>query len=154
KDEDDVVKRYREALHGGDAERGSRIFYEDNSAQCTGCHAVGGEGGSVGPDLSAIGDLLDRERLLASMVDPDNRIGPGFGSATVTSVGGATVSEVLKEETDSTIRIQKADGELQQLPKDDIIKQSTAPSAMFSMEGVLSKNELRDLVEFLSRQNR
>jgi len=92
--------------------------------------------------------------LLASMVDPDKRIAPGFGSATVTTVGGATVSGVLKEETDSTIRIQKADGELQQIPKDDIIKQSTAPSAMFSMEGVLSKNELRDLVEFLSRQNR
>src|SRR5699024_4292182 len=78
KDEDDMVKRYREALHGGDAERGSRIFYEDNSAQCTRCHAVGGEGGNVGPDLSAIGDLLDREQLLASMVDPDKRIAPGF----------------------------------------------------------------------------
>lgn len=151
KPEDDVLAQYQEALYGGDAEQGSRIFYNDNTAQCIRCHAVGGEGGNVGPDLSDIGDILNREQLLESMVAPNKRIPPGFGSVSITTEKGRTLQGTLKDETETSITIQTTDGETTQVAKKEIAEQTTSPSAMYSMEGILSKSELRDLVEFLSR---
>ncbi|GAA5521011.1 HEAT repeat domain-containing protein [Aliifodinibius salicampi] len=152
KPEDDILAQYQEALYGGNAERGSQIFYNDNTAQCIRCHAVGGEGGNVGPDLSDIGDILNREQLLESMVAPNKRIPPGYGSVSITTEKGRTIQGTLKEETETYITIQTTDGETTQIAKQEIAKQTTSPSAMYSMEDILSKSELRDLVEFLSRR--
>src|SRR5690606_24679603 len=54
--EDDVTAQYAEALLGGDAAAGGRIFFRHEAAQCTRCHAIGGRGGDVGPDLQNVGD--------------------------------------------------------------------------------------------------
>ncbi|GAA5521018.1 HEAT repeat domain-containing protein [Aliifodinibius salicampi] len=151
KPEDNPIAEYQEALYGGDSGSGARIFYRNNAAQCVRCHAVGGNGGSVGPDLANIGNTLNREQLLESMVAPDARIAPGYGSVEVTLENGETISGVLKEESDAQINLQSADGETHQVSKDQITNRENSPSAMFSMEEILSKNELRDLVEYLSQ---
>lgn len=148
----DTLDQYREALYGGNAERGADIFYNDNSAQCIRCHAVGGDGGNVGPDLSNIGNILDREELLESMVMPDKRIAPGFGSVTITTEDGQKISGLFKEMTESYMEVEVEDGQVEQVSREEISEQTFSPSGMFSMEGILSKRELRDLVEFLNRR--
>ncbi|MDQ2947548.1 MAG: c-type cytochrome [Acidobacteriota bacterium] len=42
-----------------------RAFYSAHS--CNGCHSIGGQGGSVGPPLDAVGTRLSREQLLQRM---------------------------------------------------------------------------------------
>ncbi len=152
KPEDDILAQYQEALYGGDAEQGARIFYNNNNAQCIRCHAVGGEGGNAGPDLSTIGDILNREQLLESMVDPDKRIAPGFGSVSITTENGQIIQGTLEEETDTYISIYTSDGETIKVAKQEIAEKTVSQSSMYSMEGILSKSELRDLVEFLSQR--
>ncbi|SHF84848.1 putative heme-binding domain-containing protein [Fodinibius roseus] len=152
KPEDDKATQYRESLYGGDARQGEQIFYNDNTAQCIRCHAVGGDGGNVGPDLSAIGDVLTREQLLESMVAPNKRIAPGFGSVTITTEAGQQIQGVLEEETDSYVTVEVTEGETRKIQREEIAEQINSPSGMYSMEGILSKHELRDLVEFLSRR--
>jgi putative membrane-bound dehydrogenase-like protein len=151
KPEDDVVAQYREALWGGNAEKGAEIFYNDNAAQCIRCHAVGGEGGNIGPDLATIGEKLSREQLLEALVTPNKRIAPGFGSVTITTQDGQKVTGLLQEETETSLTIQNGDGETSQIAKDQIANQTSSPSAMYSMADILSKSELRDLVEFLNK---
>ncbi|MCW9706495.1 DUF7133 domain-containing protein [Fodinibius salsisoli] len=152
KPEDDAVAQYQEALWGGNAQEGAEIFYNNNAAQCIRCHAVGGEGGNIGPDLADIGNTLNREQLLASLIAPNNRIAPGFGSITVTTQDDQSITGVLKEETQSSLTIQDADGNTTRIAKDQITNRTNSPSAMYSMADILSKGDLRDLVEFLSQQ--
>src|SRR5262249_48943803 len=51
----DPLAKYREALAGGDAEAGRRIFFHKTEVACLRCHKVKGEGGEVGPELAGIG---------------------------------------------------------------------------------------------------
>ncbi len=152
KPEDDLLAKYQEALAGGNAERGGRIFYNNDAAQCIRCHAVGGSGGNVGPDLANIGNTLNREQLLESLIEPNSRIAPDFGSVLATLDDGKQVRGVLKQETDEYIVLQSADGVTHEIKKANIQKRENSPSAMYSMVDILSKSELRDLVEFLTER--
>ena len=78
--EDDVVARYADALEGGDPDAGGQIFFRHAAAQCVRCHAVGGRGGEVGPDLMNVGDRLSRAELLRSLVEPSAEITEGYGN--------------------------------------------------------------------------
>jgi hypothetical protein len=45
---------------------------------CGGCHMIAGEEGELGPDLTAIGALRDRDHLRRSILDPEAEITEGF----------------------------------------------------------------------------
>ncbi len=45
---------------------------------CGACHKVGGEEGDLGPDLTRIGALRDRDHLRRSILDPGAEIAEGF----------------------------------------------------------------------------
>jgi putative heme-binding domain-containing protein len=149
KDRTDSVSVYRESLYGGSPDNGRRIFYQNAAAQCIRCHAVGGDGTNVGPDLAGIGDKLTRRQLLESLVAPNARIAPGYGSVTLTLSDGSTVRGMLSAESDSEITVTGNNGE-QVISKSDIENRRNSPSGMFAMGVVLSRDEIRDLVEFLS----
>lgn len=114
------------------------------------CHIVDGEGSNVGPGLSRIGAALTREQILEALIDPTARIAPGFGNVSLTLADGATISGVLREETTSHLVIETAAGERQRIERTQITRRINAPSAMPVMERVLSRRELRDVVEYLS----
>ena len=73
----DPVSLYREAMVGGDAEAGRKIFFEKSEVSCLRCHKVNGVGGEVGPDLTGIGKKQQRAYLLESIVDPNKQIAKG-----------------------------------------------------------------------------
>lgn len=146
----DPVQAYRESLYGGSAERGRHIFYRHEGAQCTRCHAIGGRGGDVGPELTHISRTLSREQLLESLVAPGARIAPGYGVVMVTLNSGEKVQGIVAEEREKWLTIRNDKGENITMQKSDIAERIDPPSAMPSMEQVLSRGELRDLVEFLS----
>jgi mono/diheme cytochrome c family protein len=45
---------------------------------CLGCHAIGGEGGRIGPDLSGVGLRLDRARIRQQIENPRARLPGGI----------------------------------------------------------------------------
>lgn len=146
----DVLAQYRESLYGGDTEKGRSLFYVHGGAQCIRCHAVDGEGSDVGPDLTDVGNRLSREEILEAMVDPNASVAPGYGTVTLTLESGQIIRGALIEETNTGIRIRSRNEE-QVVEKDQISKRENSPSGMPSMGNILTKSELRDLVEFLSR---
>ncbi len=146
---EDALATYREALRGGDAAEGGRIFYQNAAAQCIRCHAVDGSGGEVGPELTAVGTRMSREALLESMVAPSAQIAPGYGVVTATLTDGETVRGPLEEETDSYY-VLSVDDESRTIQKSDIESVETTPSSMPAMGDLLTRRELRDLVEFMT----
>ena len=142
------VDLYADALRGGDARRGARVAFQAPAAQCTRCHSFGGPGSNVGPALSGIASRLTREQLLEALVDPSARVAPGFGPVQLTLKDGKKMFGTLKEETATHIVVD-ASGD-QRVAKSDIAQRTNGPSAMPSMATVLSRREIRDLVEYLS----
>lgn len=145
----DALTTYRESLYGGNTNSGRRIFYQNAAAQCIRCHAVGGSGGEVGPELTSIANTLSREEILESLVAPSERIAPGYGVVTATLSSGDTVRGVLLEESDSHF-VLTVDDEERMIQKSDIESVNITPSSMPDMGDLLTRRELRDLVEFMT----
>jgi putative heme-binding domain-containing protein len=140
---------YANVLRGGDARRGQRIVMQGEAAQCVRCHNFGaGVGATVGPPLRGIASKLKREQLLESLVDPSARISPGFGPVQVTLKNGQRMFGTLREETSTYIVVDA--GTPKRVVKADIAKRTNGPSAMPVMATVLSRREIRDVVEYLS----
>jgi quinoprotein glucose dehydrogenase len=147
----DHLARYREALAGGDAEAGRRIFFGRAEVSCVRCHKVNGEGGDVGPDLSKVGGQQQRDYLLESIVEPNRQIAKGFESVVLTLTNGKSVTGIVKAEDDREIRLMTAEGQVVTVAKDKIDERQAGKSAMpEDLVQKLSKRDLRDLVEFLA----
>lgn len=147
---DDPLIKYSEALAGGDAERGERLFYRHAAAQCARCHNAGRGGGEVGPNLAHIGAEHTREELLIALVDPSDYVEPGYGLVTLTFADDTSVTGTLIHEDEQFLEIMSGDSEPVKMAKADIKKRVDAPSSMPAMGDILVKKDLRDLVEFLA----
>ena len=120
------------------------------TAQCTRCHILGGPGTDVGPSLGTIGDKLTREQLLEALIDPSARISPGYGTVTLTLTDGATVSGTLMEERDDALVLKTSDAEPLVVATSRISQRVNQPSSMPPMGSLLTKREIRDVIEFLA----
>ena len=145
-----LLDQYSEALTGGDRRKGYRYFNNNSSGQCVRCHAIGGNGGDLGPELGSIGKTLSREQILESLVDPSARLSPGYGSVFLTLKDGQEVSGILAEEREDELIITTSDAEPLEIPISRIAKRENMPSGMPPMAMLMSKREMRDLVEFLA----
>ena len=140
---------YAEALRGGDARRGQRIAVQGIAAPCSKCHNFGtGDGANVGPALRGVASRLTREQILESLVDPSARIAPGYGPVQVTLRNGQKLFGTLREETDAFIVVDV--GTPRKIVKTDIKARTNGPSAMPLIGTLLTKREIRDVVEYLS----
>ncbi len=147
----DHLTPYREALFGGDAARGRKIFYENPAVACTRCHHIGNDGGgNAGPVLDGLAGRVTREYLLESVVFPNRQVVEGFATALITLRDGTDYAGVIKSESGTeVILISPEDGELR-LKKADIASRSTGLSGMPEGLGdLLSRQDLRDVIEFL-----
>src|SRR5271154_2696923 len=64
----------------GNAAHGKELFYGD--AACSSCHMVEGEGGRLGPDLTAVGTARTVEALVESVRTPSKRLAWGLTEST------------------------------------------------------------------------
>ncbi|MBI5850677.1 MAG: HEAT repeat domain-containing protein [Planctomycetes bacterium] len=146
----DPLAPWRDCGEGGDAGRGAKLFREHAAAQCTRCHSLAGSGGQVGPALDAIGKTRDRAYLLAALVTPQRDIAEGYAQNVLklddgSLVAGSIVSEdaavlVLRDANDAEVRVEK--------PR--IRDRNRGGSAMPEISALLTRREVRDLVEFLA----
>ncbi len=150
-DSKDPLAAFRVALKGGDAELGRRVFLEKAEASCVRCHKVKQYGAEVGPVLDGVGQRQTREYLLESIVDPNAKIAQGFETVIVTLKDGSVHAGILKKETAEELVLQPPVGAAENLKASDVAKKDKGMSGMPPLGMVLSKRDLRDVVEFLSR---
>jgi quinoprotein glucose dehydrogenase len=144
---------FEPTMVGGEKNAGEKLFKEHAAAQCGRCHKVGGVGGDAGPDLTGIGAKKDRRYLLESIVDPNLHIAEGFQSLMVTLKNGDIHGGVVKKETATEVTLQMPipDAKPVTVAKADITARENTPSGMPpNMPDVLTKREIRDVVEYLA----
>lgn len=154
---DDPVQTHRECLEGGDAQRGAKIFEENNAVSCKRCHALKPDRAELsGPPLMDVGTRLSRGEILSSIVLPNREIAEGFASVNVfTRNDDLFTGRIVSESTESLTMIID-DGEkstTKVIPRSKIDQVTKGLSAMPTDVGEkLSRSQIRDLVEFLSLQ--
>ena len=152
----DPLAPFRLTLRGGDSDAGRAVFIGHAQGQCVRCHKIRGEGGTAGPDLTDVvkrnretaGDI--REHLLQSLIDPNAKITPGFGSITLVLDSGRLVAGMLKAEDAQQVTVETADGKTVTITVKEIDERTPPKSAMPPMGKVFTPRELRDVIEFLA----
>jgi quinoprotein glucose dehydrogenase len=141
---------FQDALFGGNAQLGRRYFMTSSAAECVRCHSIGGQGGEVGPSLSNIGNVLSREQILQALVEPSARLSPGFGMVMLTLKDGTSAAGILAQENEHELVLKTSEAEPLKIAVARIAKRENVPSSMPPMGTIMSKREIRDVVEFLS----
>ncbi len=150
KDPANPLDTYREAVYGGDPQKGMALFRYSNSTQCVRCHMVGSRGNKVGPDLTTIAARLTPEQLLEALVAPAARIAPGFGRVTVVMKNGERIEGAFDAETTDNVQVT-ANNRAITIPRSEIQAfEFDGISPMPPMGLGLTKAELRDLVAYLA----
>jgi len=148
----DPLAPFQVALQGGDRARGEKIFNNQPVLACVRCHKIGTEsGGEAGPNLAEVGAKNDRAALLESILKPNAKISTGYDTIVLTLKSGGSAAGIVASETADTLTLRTTDNQLVAVQKANIAKRDSAPSGMPEIYGaILTKSEIRDLVEYLS----
>jgi putative heme-binding domain-containing protein len=137
----------------GNPDRGQEVFLS-TKAGCYGCHRAVGRGGSVGPDLSRIGQIRSRAELLESIVIPGRTIAPEYRGYQVATRDGRTLTGLIVRDAPDAIVVRTSDLAEVRIPRGEVEDMTPSTSSLMpeGLETILSRQELCDLLEFLIQQ--
>ncbi len=140
----------REALAKGDAARGEQLYRRGELA-CVACHAIGGAGGKIGPDLTSIGASAPPDYLVESLLYPTAKIKEGYHSMLLTTADGQEHSGMISRETENEVVLRNAANQEISLPARSVTRRTSVGSLMpAGLLDSLLPEERFDLVKFLS----
>jgi len=134
----------------GDVDRGRKIF-SSNQLACSACHRVAGTGGTIGPDLTRIGEIRKRRDLLEAIVFPSATIVNNYETWSAVTSNGRIHSGVIQRATTRSIVLrntQRLEIELDRNDIDELVRQPTSIMPR-GLNQTLSSAELSDLLAFL-----
>lgn len=135
-------------LDGGIWARGRKIFFGETAA-CSKCHAVSGQGGAIGPDLT---NLIHRDyaSVHRDITQPSFALNPDFIPQTIQFADGRTIAGVVRT-IEGKLHIGDKDGKTTIVDRNEV--ESMRPSAVSVMPDDLVKKlgpeQTRDLLTFL-----
>jgi putative heme-binding domain-containing protein len=134
----------------GDPARGEAVFRRKDQV-CLKCHAIGGTGGQVGPDLSSIGASAPVDYLIDSLLQPNKAVKENYHSLLVTTTKGQQYTGIKLRETKTELVLRDAEDKEIAVPVKDIEERTQGGSLMpDGLSDTLTRGELLDLVRFLS----
>ncbi|WP_182866032.1 PVC-type heme-binding CxxCH protein [Stieleria mannarensis] len=134
----------------GDPARGEMI-YRRSSLQCASCHAIGGVGGKVGPDMTSLGASAPVDYIIESMFDPNAKIKENYHAVTVLTEDGQVYSGIESGSTDEEMVLRDATNKQVRIPEAEILQVKPGKSLMPA--GLLDRVSLQDqldLIRFLT----
>jgi putative membrane-bound dehydrogenase-like protein len=140
------------ALKGqGKPDRGRQLFSDPKGLACIKCHAVGKDGGAVGPELSSVASKYPRDELIAAVLNPSAKIASGYEPTVLALVDGRVLTGLVRNETAEGLEIQDADAKTIRLTKDQIDERKRSDVSLMPnglAEG-LSPQDFADLIAYL-----
>ncbi len=142
---------WRKALRQtGDAGSGRWVFFSP-AVNCSKCHQVQGRGGAVGPNLSTIARSSDREKLIASILEPSREIGPLYEQHVVETKNGETISGVWVNLRPEELSLNTPEAGIVAIPNKNIVSHTVTKLSLMpeGLENALTIQDFRDLLAFL-----
>jgi putative heme-binding domain-containing protein len=154
---DELLPMVEKGLKERDFDRGRAMFA---AANCFACHRFAGEGGSNGPDLTALAGRFSAKDLLESVVEPSKVISDQYASVVIRQLDGQVVTgritNLKGDELHVNTDMLNPNG-IAKVNRQDIdeMRPSTTSMMPAGLLDTLSEDELQDLLAFLlSRGNR
>ena len=139
----DKVGKGRNFAQGQDAVYGSL---------CLMCHRMGDEGGSVGPDLTAVASRYSRQVILESILEPSKVISEQYANTDITLKDGTFVTGRIVSDTDDKVILRPSmlAPDTQEIRKADIKSNevSKVSPMMPALISTLTKDEILDLLAY------
>ncbi len=147
----EMTAMMQQVADSGNPHRGEEI-YRRAELQCVVCHAIGGAGGIIGPDLVSIGSSAPVDYLIKSLLEPSDKIKEGYHTTLVTMKNGDSYAGAIAREDANEIVIRDATGNENRIPKADIASNNVSPVSLMppGLTAQLREDEFVDLVAFLS----
>lgn len=120
------------------------------AVNCGKCHTLFGDGGQVGPDLTAY-QRSDLERLLVSVVNPSAEVREGFEAYIVETKSGRVATGFLADQDNRVVVVRGVDGQSLVISRDDIEQLRKSDKSVMpddTLKG-LSEQQVRDLFAYL-----
>jgi putative heme-binding domain-containing protein len=135
----------------GDPSRGEEI-YRRAQLGCVTCHAIGGAGGKVGPELTSMGASAPMDYIIESIIDPTAKVKEGFHAVLLTLKDGTVASGIQSRETPEEIFLRDVIGQESAIPKAKLASRETVGSIMpASLVDSLQSREKLDLYAVLGQ---
>jgi putative heme-binding domain-containing protein len=137
----------------GDAGRGRRLLENADRTSCLACHAVGGKGATLGPDLAGVGGGRIRvAEILGAILEPSAKIHPDYGSTVVALKSGRVLQGLIRPISDTEIEIATSAAETVRVARSDVEEQAPSPTSIMpaGLHEALSAAEMADLLAYLS----
>jgi putative heme-binding domain-containing protein len=133
--------------HIGDPHRGQTVFRN----LCAQCHTIYGEGGQVGPDITANG-RASFEQLLSNVFDPSLVIGPAYQVTTVVTKDGRNLTGLIAEDNAQRVVVRMPGEGEETVPRNHVKYTRVSKLSMMpeGLEASLDKKDLADLFAFLA----
>lgn len=148
-DRGEFVKTYQAALQRkGSVDAGARVF-----GACRSCHAFGGRGPAIGPDLAKLPDR-SAEYLVKAILDPNDHIAPEFVYYLVDLKDFRSLGGIVIAETEDTITLAAPGGGTAEVVKLDQIDEMHASKLSLmpeGMENLVRTSAFPDLIAFLQQ---
>ncbi|MCI0703942.1 MAG: HEAT repeat domain-containing protein [Planctomycetia bacterium] len=147
----DEVKALVADAMKGNAVRGE-LVYRRKELQCMACHAYGGAGGQVGPDMTSIGASAQPDYLVESLLLPTKAIKEGYHAMRVVTADEKVYLGVKVREADGLLVLRTSEDKEITIPVKDITERGQAMKSLMP-EGLtdqLTKQDFADLVKFLT----
>jgi putative membrane-bound dehydrogenase-like protein len=133
------------------ASSGKKVF----SVYCATCHAIDGDGGHVGPDLSGIRNQ-PADAILLHVLVPDYEIAAGYQSYVVETRDGRTLVGRLESETPNSVTLRDAASQAHVILRTDVVSMSASTRSLMpaELERAMSEQDLADLIGYLKADPR
>jgi putative membrane-bound dehydrogenase-like protein len=143
----ETVQRFRPALGlKGLFSRGRELF----RARCAACHAFGGQGSFLGPELASA-KVAGKEKLLLAILEPNAIQKPGYTPSAVQTKPGELLLGVVRDENLKTLTLRQPNGKEAVWPRDNIEYVQPQPWSLMPdglVQG-LSTQDVADLLDYL-----
>lgn len=148
----EIASLAKTVVSSADAERGESIFRKPELS-CLTCHAVGGAGGRIGPDLSSLGTSSPVETIIRSIVYPTFSIKEGFELQRVVKKDGSEMMGYLVSTGNTEIILRDVTGHEVAVPKSQISAMEKTPGSLMppGLTASLDKQDFINLVGYLSK---
>ncbi len=142
------IARLKQVIEAADGNpyAGKELFAQ----HCGKCHRLFGEGGQIGPDLTAF-QRTDLDRMLLNVVNPSAEIREGYENYLIITADGRTLTGFIEDKDEQLVVLKDAEGRRHLVPREEIEEMAQLPQSVMpqGLLDPLSDQQIRDLFAYL-----